>query len=131
MMRGWTRSPPYCNRCCKYNVGRTSDLGLGIWSFNWCFWAIGRRRCTFFKAFSRTWTGDKYKGVDSGTGRPNEKQASQIVLIKRRDSWNNNIVKVRGFSTWISGFLLIISILYENFYLFFTCNRVGFLWWKT
>jgi hypothetical protein len=26
--------------------------------------------------------GTKYKGVDGGTNRPNEDQASQIVLIK-------------------------------------------------
>ena len=29
-----------------------------------------------------TWTGTRYKGVDGGTLRPNEEQASQIVLIK-------------------------------------------------
>jgi hypothetical protein len=29
-----------------------------------------------------TWTGDKYKGVDGGTNRPNEKQASQILVLK-------------------------------------------------
>jgi hypothetical protein len=29
-----------------------------------------------------TWRGTKYKGVDGGTNRPNEDQASQIVLIK-------------------------------------------------
>jgi hypothetical protein len=32
--------------------------------------------------FSLILEGTKYKGVDGGTNRPNEDQASQIVLIK-------------------------------------------------
>ena len=29
-----------------------------------------------------SWKGTQYKGVDGGTNRPNEDQASQIVVIK-------------------------------------------------
>jgi hypothetical protein len=39
---------------------------------------------TFIKCSASYLERTKYKGVDGGTNRPNEDQASQIVLIKVR-----------------------------------------------
>jgi hypothetical protein len=67
----------------KYNVGGTSNFG------DWEFGALidvsdqlGTADTFLLSVQPHTWTGDKYKGVDGGNGRPNENQASQIVLIK-------------------------------------------------
>ncbi|MEZ7506280.1 hypothetical protein [Flavobacterium sp. Arc2] len=67
----------------KYNVGGTSSFG------DWEYGALidvseqlGIDDTFLLSVQPHTWTGDKYKGVDGGTGRPNENQASQIVLIK-------------------------------------------------
>jgi hypothetical protein len=67
----------------KYNVGGTSNFG------DWEYGALidvseqlGIDDTFLLSVQPHTWTGDKYKGVDGGTGRPNENQASQIVLIK-------------------------------------------------
>ncbi|GEL09511.1 hypothetical protein SAMN05192550_1488 [Flavobacterium glycines] len=67
----------------KYNVGGTSKFG------DWEYGALidvseqlGIDDTFLLSVQPHTWTGDKYKGVDGGTGRPNEQQASQIVLIK-------------------------------------------------
>lgn len=67
----------------KYNVGGISKFG------DWEYGALidvseqlGVPDTFLLSVQPHTWSGDKYKGVDGGTGRPNEKQASQIVLIK-------------------------------------------------
>lgn len=67
----------------KYNVGGTSKFG------DWEYGALidvseqlGIDDTFLLSVQPHTWTGAKYKGVDGGTGRPNEQQASQIVLIK-------------------------------------------------
>jgi hypothetical protein len=67
----------------KYNVGGTSKFG------DWEYGALidvseqlGIDDTFLLSVQPHTWTGDKYKGVDGGTGRPKENQASQIVLIK-------------------------------------------------
>ncbi|HKO76996.1 MAG TPA: hypothetical protein VJU52_07260 [Flavobacterium sp.] len=67
----------------KYNVGGTSKFG------DWEYGALidvseqlGIDDTFLLSVQPHTWTGDKYKNIDGGGGRPNEKQASQIVLIK-------------------------------------------------
>ncbi|WP_366182507.1 hypothetical protein [Flavobacterium ovatum] len=67
----------------KYNVGGTSKFG------DWEYGAlidvsdkIGVKDAFLLSVQPHTWTGTKYKGVDGGTVRLNEQQASQIVLIK-------------------------------------------------
>lgn len=67
----------------KYNVGGSSRFG------SWEYGALidvseelGIDDTFLLCVQPHTWNGDKYKGVDGGTGRPNEKQASQVVLIK-------------------------------------------------
>jgi len=67
----------------KYNVGATSAFG------SWEYGALidvseqlGIEDTFLLSVQPHTWTGDKYKGVDGGTLRTSEKQASQIVLIK-------------------------------------------------
>ena len=67
----------------KYNVGGTSALG------SWEYGALidvseqlGIEDTFLLSVQPHTWTGDKYKGVDGGTLRTSEKQASQIVVIK-------------------------------------------------
>jgi hypothetical protein len=67
----------------KYNVGGTSKFG------DWEYGALidvseqlGIDDTFLLSVQPHTWTGDKYKNIDGGNGRPNEKQASQIVLIK-------------------------------------------------
>jgi len=67
----------------KYNAGGTSKLG------DWEYGAmidvseqLGIEDTFLLSVQPHTWRGTKYKGVDGGTNRPNEDQASQIVLIK-------------------------------------------------
>ncbi len=67
----------------KYNVGGLSKFG------DWEYGALidvseqlGVDDTFMLSVQPHTWTGDKYKNVDGGGGRPNENQASQIVLIK-------------------------------------------------
>ncbi|KUJ61704.1 hypothetical protein AR687_11810 [Flavobacteriaceae bacterium CRH] len=67
----------------KYNVGGTSKLG------SWEYGAlidvseqVGIEDTFMLSVQPHTWTGEKYKAVDGGTNRPNEQQASQIVVIK-------------------------------------------------
>ena len=67
----------------KYNVGATSAFG------SWEYGALidvseqlGIEDTFLLSVQPHTWTGDKYKGVDGGTLRTSEKQASQIVVIK-------------------------------------------------
>jgi hypothetical protein len=67
----------------KYNAGGTSKLG------DWEYGAmidvseqLGIEDTFLLSVQPHTWRGTKYRGVDGGTNRPNEDQASQIVLIK-------------------------------------------------
>lgn len=67
----------------KYNVGKLSKFG------DWEYGAmidvsdqLGIPDTFMLSIQPHTWTGEKYKGVDGGTNRPNEQQASQIVVIK-------------------------------------------------
>jgi hypothetical protein len=67
----------------KYNVGGTSKFG------DWEYGAlidvseqVGIDDTFLLSVQPHTWRGTKYKGVDGGTNRPNEDQASQIVVIK-------------------------------------------------
>jgi hypothetical protein len=67
----------------KYNVGGISKFG------DWEYGAmidvsdqLGIDDTFLLSVQPHTWRGTKYKGVDGGTNRPNEDQASQIVLIK-------------------------------------------------
>jgi len=67
----------------KYNVGGISALGdwesSGIIDISS---VIGIPNTFAFGVQPHTWTGDKYKGVDGGTKRRNEMQASQILIVK-------------------------------------------------
>ncbi|WP_306354267.1 hypothetical protein [Flavobacterium sp. '19STA2R22 D10 B1'] len=67
----------------KYNVGGLSNFG------DWEYGALidvsdqlGVPDTFLLSVQPHTWTGTRYKGVDGGTVRPNENQASQILLIK-------------------------------------------------
>ena len=67
----------------KYNGATSSNLG------SWEYGALidvseqlGIDDTFLLSIQPHTWTGDKYKNVDGGNGRPNENQASEIVLIK-------------------------------------------------
>ena len=67
----------------KYNVGGSSTFG------SWEYGALidvsettGVDNTFMLCIQPHTWRGDKYKGVDGGSIRPNENQASQIVVIK-------------------------------------------------
>jgi hypothetical protein len=67
----------------KYNVGGASKFG------DWEYGAlidiseqVGIDDTFLLSVQPHTWRGTKYKGVDGGTNRPNEDQASQIVIIK-------------------------------------------------
>lgn len=66
-----------------YNVGGSSRFG------SWEYGAmidisstIGIPNTFMICVQPHTWTGDKYKGVDGGTLRPNENQASQLIIVK-------------------------------------------------
>ncbi len=67
----------------KYNVGGQSRFG------SWEYGAmidvseqVGINDTFVICVQPHTWTGDKYKGVDGGTKRPNEQQASQLIMVK-------------------------------------------------
>jgi hypothetical protein len=67
----------------KYNVGGASALG------SWEYGALidvseqlGIDDTFLLSIQPHSWNGDRYKNVDGGNGRPNENQASQIVVIK-------------------------------------------------
>jgi len=67
----------------KYNVGGISKFG------DWEYGALidvseqlGIDDTFLLSVQPHTWRGDRYKNVDGGNGRPDENQASQIVLIK-------------------------------------------------
>ncbi len=66
-----------------YNVGGTSRFG------QWEYGAmvdisstIGIANTFMICVQPHSWTGDKYKGVDGGMLRPNENQASQLIIVK-------------------------------------------------
>ena len=67
----------------QYNVGGASKFG------SWEYGALidvsdklGKENSFLLCIQPHTWTGDKYKAVDGGTKRPNENQASQVILIQ-------------------------------------------------
>lgn len=67
----------------KYNVGGTSRFG------SWEYGAmidvseeLGIPDTFIVCLQPHTWRGDAYKGVDGGSKRPNENQASQLIVIK-------------------------------------------------
>ncbi|WP_220765054.1 hypothetical protein [Flavobacterium sp. UMI-01] len=67
----------------KYNVGGTSKFG--DWEYGGLIDVsnqIGVEDTFLLCVQPHSWRGDKYKGVDGGTLRLNENQASQIVVIK-------------------------------------------------
>jgi hypothetical protein len=67
----------------KYNVGGTSKFG--DWEYGGLIDVseqLGIDDTFLLSVQPHTWTGDKYKNIDGGNGRPKEDQASQIVLIK-------------------------------------------------
>jgi hypothetical protein len=72
----------------KYNVvsSSTPDINRkGIWEYGALIDVseqLGIEDTFLLSVQSHSWRGDKYKGVDGGTLRPTENQASQIVLIK-------------------------------------------------
>ena len=66
-----------------YNVGTVSKFGR--WEYGAMIDVseqLGIDDTFLLSVQPHTWRGDKYKGVDGGTKRPSENQASQIVLIK-------------------------------------------------
>ena len=67
----------------KYNVGGTSKLGA--WEYGSLIDVseqLGIDNTFILNIQPHTWTGDHYKGVDGGTNRLNENQASQVLVIK-------------------------------------------------
>jgi hypothetical protein len=67
----------------KFNVGGASKFG--DWEYGGMIDVseqLGIDDTFLLSVQPHSWKGTKYKGVDGGTGRPNEDQASQIVLIK-------------------------------------------------
>jgi hypothetical protein len=72
----------------KYNVVSTSvpdPSKKGVWEYGALIDVseqLGIDDTFLLSVQPHSWTGDHYKGVDHGAKRPNENQASQIVLIK-------------------------------------------------
>ena len=67
----------------KYNVGGPSELGSWESSGMIDVSDVTGRPNTFMLGIqAHTWQDDKYKGVDGGTKRSAEKQASQLILIE-------------------------------------------------
>lgn len=67
----------------KYNVGGTSALGSWESSGMIDVSDVTGRANTFLLGIQgHTWRGDKYKGVDGGSVRKSENQASQLILIE-------------------------------------------------
>jgi hypothetical protein len=67
----------------KYNVGGTSKFGA--WEYGALIDVsdqLGIDDTFLLSVQPHSWRGDKYKNPDKGNGRPDENQASQIVLIK-------------------------------------------------
>lgn len=67
----------------KYNVG--GDSKFGSWEYGAMIDVssqLGIDNTFMICIQSHTWNGDAYKNPDGGTKRPNEAQASQIILVK-------------------------------------------------
>jgi hypothetical protein len=67
----------------KYNVG--GDSRFGSWEYGTLIDISNLTGIsdTFLLCIQpHTWTGDQYKNVDGGSLRPNENQASQILIVK-------------------------------------------------
>ncbi|TRX31113.1 hypothetical protein FNW52_19275 [Flavobacterium sp. ZT3R18] len=67
----------------KYNVGGTSKFG--DWEYGGLIDVseqLGIDDTFLLSVQPHSWSGEKYKNIDGGNGRPKEDQASQIVLIK-------------------------------------------------
>jgi hypothetical protein len=66
----------------KYNVNGPS--GFGDWEYGAMLDVsdeLGVRDAFLLAIQPHTWRGDRYKGVDGGTARPNENQASQVLVV--------------------------------------------------
>ncbi|RYF45707.1 MAG: hypothetical protein EOO39_50850, partial [Cytophagaceae bacterium] len=67
----------------KYNVGGTSKLGSWESSGMIDVSDVTGRPNTFMLGIQgHTWRADKYKGVDGGSKRKDDNQASQLILIE-------------------------------------------------
>jgi hypothetical protein len=72
----------------KYNVASTrvpNPNEKGVWEYGALIDVseqLGIDDTFLLSVQPHSWSGEKYKGKDGGTGRPKEDQASQIVLIK-------------------------------------------------
>lgn len=67
----------------KYNVGGTSKFGDWEYGSMLDVSDVTGRPNTFMLAIqAHTWRGDQYKGVDGGSLRRNENQASQLIMIE-------------------------------------------------
>ena len=67
----------------KYNVG--SPSAFGSWEYGAMLdvsSTLGIPNTFLLAIQPHTWTGERYRGVDGGTLRPNENQASQIVILR-------------------------------------------------
>lgn len=67
----------------KYNVG--GDSKFGSWEISGMIDvsdAIGIPNTFAIAVQAHTWTGDRYKRADGGSIRPDEKQASQLLILK-------------------------------------------------
>ncbi|TAE23020.1 MAG: hypothetical protein EAZ92_15195 [Candidatus Kapaibacterium sp.] len=66
-----------------YNVGGISRFGQ--WEYGAMIdisSTIGIANTFMICVQPHSWRGDKYKGVDGGTLRPDENQASQLIIVK-------------------------------------------------
>ncbi|MGF7217777.1 hypothetical protein GGR92_003952 [Spirosoma lacussanchae] len=67
----------------KYNVGGSSRFGT--WEYGAMIDVsdqLGLTDTFIIAVQPHTWRGDKYKAVDGGTKRPDENQASQLIVVK-------------------------------------------------
>ncbi|WP_240699327.1 hypothetical protein [Spirosoma sordidisoli] len=67
----------------KYNVGGASRFGA--WEYGAMIDVsdqVGFADTFIIAVQPHTWRGDKYKAVDGGTKRPDENQASQLIVVK-------------------------------------------------
>lgn len=68
----------------KYNNVAGARSSLGAWEFGSMLdltEEVGIRDGFLLAIQPHTWTGDRYRAADGGTGRPNESQASQLVVL--------------------------------------------------
>lgn len=68
----------------RYNNVPGAQSALGSWEFGAMLdlqEEAGIRGGFLLAIQPHTWTGDRYKAPDGGTGRPNEAQASQLVVL--------------------------------------------------